>query len=47
MFIKDVDKILMDDDLRRKMGKEAVKTSVKFSKKEVVKIWNKMLKENL
>ena len=47
MFIKDVDKILMDDDLRRKMGKEAVKTSEKFSKKEVVKIWNKMLKENL
>lgn len=46
-FISDLNKFLSDDKLKKKMGKSAIKTAEKFEEKNIVKIWNKVLKEKV
>ena len=46
-FIKDIDKILNDEKLRKRMGKEAINTAKKFSDIEIIKIWKQLLNEEL
>ena len=46
-FIKDIDKILNDEKLRKRMGKEAINTAKKFSDIEIIKIWKQLLNEKL
>ena len=46
-FIKDIDKILNDEKLRKRMGKEAINTAKKFSDIEIIKTWKQLLNEEL
>ena len=43
-YIEKIDKIINDEELRKKMGENAQKTVNKFSKEEILKIWYKVLK---
>lgn len=42
-YIKNINKIMNDNDLRKEMGKEARKTICNFSKDEILKKWYKVL----
>ena len=43
-YIKDINTLLDNDKLRMKYSKNAILTSKKFYKDEVVKMWEKLLK---
>ena len=45
-YVKCLDKLTSDDKLRKEMGINAVKTSEKFTEKEIIKKWNKVLRSD-
>ena len=43
-YIKQINKVIEDESLRKKLGKNAKETSRKFSKEEIKKIYQKIIK---
>ena len=43
-YIEALDKIIINEKLRKELGKNAIKTSEKFTEKEIIKKWNKVLR---
>ena len=47
LYLEKLDKLLDDDNLRKKMGKKALEKSLEFSNSNILKIWNKILKREM